>query len=180
MRKFRLFHVAVAVAVTAVAAATSGPDKGSSPMLSIQPANQTGEAYCVTCKSGRNPAVVAFLTANDEATQKLLVALADEAKRGRDKHLTVTAIVLGSGSAPQGLVDFAKEQHLDLPVAVLPRDDEGLESWKIDDEVSNTVVFFHHHRVDHSVADLSADKLSRHVDDLLGTHHPPRGGSKHK
>ncbi len=167
----RVLIVAAALTATLVgAAATSGPAKGTSPMLTIRPANQDGDAYCVTCKGGQKPAIVAFLTANDEASQKLLTALSDQAKAGHDKHLTVTAIVIGQGQVPQSLMDYAKDEHLTIPVAVLSPDADGLDAWKLSDEVSNTVVFLNHHKVDHSASNLAADELAHHIHGLLGAH----------
>lgn len=174
MRRTWILAVVLTTNLAGVALA-SGPAKGSSPMLSIQPANRTGDAYCVTCESGQDPSVVAFLTQNDEASQKLLVALSEQAERRRDQHLTVTAIVIGEGAVPQALVDYVKEHELAVPLAVLPSDAEGLDDWQLSDQVHNTVVFLNHHKVDHAATNLSPYGLDQEIHDLLRSKHaPPR------
>lgn len=163
--------LAVVVGLTALwAAETSGPDKGTSPMLTIKPANRDGAAYCLTCKAGLNPAVVVFATKNDEATQKLLLALDEQAKAGAEKKLQATAVIVGTGEAPDALVAFAKDKKLSYPVAVVAADNDGLAPWKLNAKVADTVVFLKGHKVDHSAADLPADKLAEQVTALLGAH----------
>ncbi len=172
MRKF-MWIAATALTIGATAlwsAATSGPDKGSSPMLTIQPANRDGQPYCLTCKAGLNPAVVVFATKNDEATQKLLLALDEQAKAGAERKLNATAVLVGAGETPDALVAFAKDKKLSYPVAVVAADADGLKPWKLNADVSTTTVLLKGHKVDHSVADLAADKLAEQVAALLSGH----------
>src|ERR1039458_9757979 len=98
MRALKLLAAALVV-VTLVPVAlvhaeeTSGPAKGSAPMLTIKPINRDGDAYCLTCDGGLHPLVVALLRRSDEATQKLLTQLAAQAKASADKQLHATIVI---------------------------------------------------------------------------------------
>jgi len=170
MRTVSLIAALAAVLVSAVtwAAETSGPDKGSAPMLMIKPFNQDGDAYCVTCQAGLDPLVVAFVTKNDEAAQKLLSALAEEAKSAADRHLHADIVVLGGGTEADALTAWIKDQKLPVAAACVAADDKSLEPWKINGQVANTVVLFKGHKVEASFADLAAGDLAGQVKTIVG------------
>lgn len=172
--------VTMMIGVTALcAAATSGPDQGTSPMLTIKPANRDGDAYCLTCKAGMNPAVVVFATRNDEPTQKLLLALDEQAKAGAAKKLNAVAVFVGPSDVSNALVAYAKDQKVSYPVAIVAADSAALKPWKLNADVSSTTVLLKSHKVDHSVADLPADKLAEQVGALLVSPAPHSGGGSH-
>lgn len=166
MKSILLALLAIAAAV-AQAAVTSGPAAGSAPMLTIDPANVDGAPYCVTCEAGTEPAVVAFLTRDDGPTRALLAQLSEQAKAHEAAKLHVTAIILGDAHTAHGLLTYAGEHRLRVPIARVDRRSEDLKPWAINAEATNTVVLFQQHKVVRSLANLSADKLGEHVAQLV-------------
>lgn len=149
------------------AAEASGPDKGSTPMLTIKPFNRGGDSFCVTCDAGRNPGAVLFVTRNDDATHRLLTRLDEQLKANAGKHLHADIIVLGSGRESQGLVSYIRNHHLSVAAATVDVNNRELRGWKINAKVSTTLVLLLGHQVHHSVADLPAAQLAAQVRTIL-------------
>ncbi|MBI2301253.1 MAG: hypothetical protein HYU66_20285 [Armatimonadetes bacterium] len=173
--RLSLRSVAAALAVSLLAVAafasgneepSSGPDKGASLMLPIKPFNQHIDEYCVVCKAGNDPLVLAFVTRNDDATKALLARLSDAYKKGKDMHLNVAIVIVGSGEQADGLRRWVVDHKLPVPAAVLPSDNKGLQPWKINPNVSNTVVFMREKKVQAVAVNLKADGLQGRLDDV--------------
>lgn len=153
----------------AEAALVSGPGGGAAPMLTVTPVDTKEAPYCVTCQADTNPTVVVFTSKNDEATQKLIAELAKQVETRREQHLVATVVLLGTVEQNSGLVAYAREQKLILPLATTALDSTELKDWKLNPRATTTTVFINQHKVHHSVADLKATKLSKQIDVLLTT-----------
>lgn len=168
----KLAGVLTAVALCALAAVaeevTSGPAKGPAAMLHFKPLNVDTNDYCVTCKAGTDPNVVAFVTKADDDTKKLLKTLDAQLKAGKDKSLHA-AVVIVEGEGAKALASFVADEKLAVPAGVVDATKNKLfPKWKINDKASNTVVYLKEHAVDHSVANTSAGDLEKGIKDLLG------------
>lgn len=160
-------HLALAaglLAMVAAYAATSGPEAGGgAPMLQIDAVNDDAGAYCFTCKAGQQPAVLTFITRDDERSRALIMAVCEAAKANEEKHLNTAIVFLGGSDAFDKLVAWAKESEIKLPLARIEPGARPLEPWKLNREVSTTTVFIRQHSVHASVADLDPEKVAEQV-----------------
>lgn len=157
----------VAVAMTAALAA-SGPEAGSgAPMLGIDAFNDTGGKYCVTCRAGTKPAVMAFVKTADDATKALLTELDKQYAAGQERNLGGAVVIL-AGDGADALQAYVKDQGLKIPAAVVAADNQQLPKWKLDQAAANTVVLLKDHKVRESLANVAAGDVGGKVAELLG------------
>ncbi|MBI2302074.1 MAG: hypothetical protein HYU66_24490 [Armatimonadetes bacterium] len=164
----RLSLALLALPLLVLAAEKSGPEPGVSLMLGIKPFNHDGDRYCVTCKTAPNPLVVAFVTHNDEATQKLLTAAEKAFKDGEEKHLNVAIVLPGAGEEIDALKQWILDQKLTAPAAIVPADNKTLQTWHLNPKVANTVVFLKEHKVVRTAVELKLDDLAENLKSIVG------------
>ncbi|MCZ7599903.1 MAG: hypothetical protein M5U09_22210 [Gammaproteobacteria bacterium] len=58
-------------------------------------------SYCVTCKAGQKPTVVAFVSADNEANRALIAKVNAELEAHKDAKLAGAVIIVGDGEVPR-------------------------------------------------------------------------------
>lgn len=165
----QLVACAGVLAVVAAYAATSGPEAGAgAPMVHIDAVNDDGGAFCVTCKAGMSPAVVAFITRHDEASQKLIAAINEAAKVNAEKRLNAAIVFVGAEDTFAAVAEWAKGKEYKVPLARLAPGANELRTWNLNPEVQSTTVFVRQHKVHASVADIDPTKIAETVGHIVG------------
>jgi hypothetical protein len=127
---------------------TAGPATGSeAPLLHISPFNADGGAYCVTCRAGKQPAVIAFVSHNDEASQQLITAVDAAYRANKDKSLNAAVIVVGGGADADGLKQFVLDHKLAVPAAVAEPGSGDLPQWKLGDKGTSLLCLVNQHKI---------------------------------
>ncbi|MBI5832489.1 MAG: hypothetical protein HZB16_09310 [Armatimonadetes bacterium] len=136
------------------AAETSGLAKGgNAPLLHVDAFNDTDGEYCVTCRAGKMPAVVAFVTADTETSRAGIKAVDEAWRGGQDKHLNGAVVLVGTADSTKSLRDWVAAQKLAVPTAVAAPDYKDIPNWKVNNKVATTVVLIKEHRIVESLAD---------------------------
>jgi hypothetical protein len=164
---------AVAVAPWRLSAAEApGPAKGSeAPLLHVDAFNDKGGEYCVTCKAGKAPAVVAFVTRSDDAARAAIVALDKQYQAAQEaKKVLHAAVVIVSRdkTVTDALVAFAKERKLAVPTGVIAPDHRDLPKWKLSEQGGTLVSLIKGHKIQGNLTDPKADAVAEGVNGLLG------------
>lgn len=149
-------------AVMAVWAAESGPAAGSdAPMIHIDAVNDDGGSFCVTCRAGLSPTVVAFIAADSEESRKLVMAVNESAKQFRDRRLHTALVYVGADAGFRSLGEWCHQHEIVAPMARLAADAEELKNWKLNGEVKTTTVFIKQHKVVDSVGDIATEQFKQ-------------------
>lgn len=149
----------------------SGPDAGANaPLLHIKPFNTDAAPYCVTCKAGLKPAAVLFVSKDDEASRKAVLAFDASAKQAAadQKTLHSAVILVGSDEQVGSLKAFVREQKLSVTAAVLPRDNNELAAWHLSDKVATTVSLINGHRVKSNLTEPKPEQVTDGVKSIVG------------
>lgn len=160
----------VALLLPGVARAAEEPlaEGAEAPMIHIDAFNDDQGAFCVTCQAGRNPAVVAFVRTNNEATQKLLNALDEAYRANKDKKLFAGVVILGDGEAAAALKKYITDQGLKIPAAILAGDSKELPKWKVAADKASQVYFIKGHKIAACAQNLAADKVAGQIERIVG------------
>ena len=170
MRKLLGGLAAALLVVVPALAGMSGPDKDKTiPMIHIDAFNdgETGK-YCVTCKAGMKPTVVAFVSADTEENRALIAKVNEQAEAHKDAKLAAAVIILGDGDAANALKSYVESENFKVPTAVIAADSKDLEKWKLDGEAGNTVVLANEHTVKNNLVNAKADDLGGEIDGICG------------
>jgi len=144
----------------------SGPAVGSeAPLLHIDAFNDNKGAYCATCVAGQRPLIVVFATKDNEATRKLIAAVAEQQQK-HDNLLALVALVQGHGDA--GLKQYIEDKGLKGPAAVVPASNADYPKWKVNTDLESTLVTVGGHKIKAVARDATPDQLAELVSKLLG------------
>lgn len=163
MRSKLWFATALGLAaMVAVWAAESGPAAGSdAPMIHIDAVNDDDGSFCVTCRAGLSPTVVAFISADSEESRKLVLAVNESAKQFRDRRLNTALIYVGGDADFRSLGEWCHQQEITAPMARLAANAEELKNWKLNGEAKTTTVFIKQHKVVDSVGDIAVAQFKQ-------------------
>lgn len=150
------------VAALAVWAAESGPAAGSdAPMIHIDAVNDDAGSFCVTCRAGLAPTVVAFIAADSEESRKLVLAVNESAKQFKDRHLNTALVYVGGDAGFHSLGEWCHQHEIVAPMARLAADADDLDNWKLNAEAKTTTVFIKQHKVVDSVGDIAVEQFKQ-------------------
>ncbi len=170
MRKLIGGFAAALLLVLPALAADSGPVVNESiPMLHVDAFND-GDAgkYCITCKAGQKPTVVAFVAADTEANRALIAKVNEQLEAHQDAKLAGAVVILGDGEAAQALKSYVEAEGFKIPTSVVAPGAKELAKWKLDGDVANTVVLAKEHTVKSVLTNTDADAIGSQVADLCG------------
>jgi len=122
MRKLIGGFAAALLLVLPALAADSGPVVNESiPMLHVDAFND-GDAgkYCITCKAGQKPTVVAFVAADTEANRALIAKVNEQLEAHQDAKLAGAVVILGDGEAAQARRAMSRRGLQDPTSVVAP------------------------------------------------------------
>jgi len=170
MRKMIGGFAAALLVVLPALAADSGPAVNESiPMLHVDAFNDgDAGAYCVTCKAGKKPTVVAFVSADNEANRALIAKVNAALEDHKDAKLAGAVVIVGEGDAVNALKQYVETEGFKVPTACVAASAKELAKWKLDGEATNTVVLANEKTVKSVLTNTDADGVGGGVSDLCG------------